>query len=674
MKIQNSKGEVIQVPRHLEKTVKQHIKKGNHQAVSQMFTPQNPQGMQEGPISQPNGMMFADGGYLRPVPGVVYEHGWYPYPAMGYGGQLPENEEMQAQDQDQSVPINVEGSNKAEGTKYQMAEGELLVNNGKIVKNYIHRPPHPTEGTNSDGDVTEQKGLIVIPKKRSREYENADMRTRRAIEKSLTSQQDHRLNKHIQGLRKEGGLTLPFYAKGGEVKCDSCEDKINSGETYGKGGWIQKAIKHPGRCSSPGDKRCPKGSPQYNLAMRFKHGDLKHGDGGYTALPSTTSVHSPYLQPIYDTNLHSQSVNTINDFRKTYSDHLNEVKGKFNVDPKYVKSVQEQLDYYNSLVPKKENGGQVGDSYPIGMGMYKRGGLIYHEGRGLIPNTTLSHNGGAMLMERQPQHSPYRNGGRIKMLVGGDPSFKKPFMFTGDNSPKTNSLNYDSPFTVNPEEADLYSDVERMDKYNNSYSSTNGQSPWYQRQLKSNSYMNLPDSTTERTGYSAWREKPKSQFDFQRAQNTSDVMQGIGVTSNILRGAFEPTSTYSPTNIKPLGYKEIPGNLGYLQGLKTYRTGQAGATSLPEKIARESLYRDTEQDRVLGIAARNVQGYEQYAGRTQAADEFNAQQRMMAWQAKQQAEAAKKAYLSQGLADLGKLGQNRMNNELYNEYLQKFTS
>ncbi len=38
--------------------------------------------------------------------------------------------------------------------------------------------------------------------------------------------------------------------------------------------WIQKAIKHPGRCAHPGDSNCPKGSPQYNLAMRFKKGDI----------------------------------------------------------------------------------------------------------------------------------------------------------------------------------------------------------------------------------------------------------------------------------------------------------------------------------------------------------------------------------------------------------------
>lgn len=41
-----------------------------------------------------------------------------------------------------------------------------------------------------------------------------------------------------------------------------------------KKNWIQKAIKHPGRCTPAPNPDCPKGSPQYNLAMRFKKGDL----------------------------------------------------------------------------------------------------------------------------------------------------------------------------------------------------------------------------------------------------------------------------------------------------------------------------------------------------------------------------------------------------------------
>ncbi len=39
-----------------------------------------------------------------------------------------------------------------------------------------------------------------------------------------------------------------------------------------KKNWIQSAVnpKHKGRCKTMGSAECPKGSPQYNLALRFK--------------------------------------------------------------------------------------------------------------------------------------------------------------------------------------------------------------------------------------------------------------------------------------------------------------------------------------------------------------------------------------------------------------------
>lgn len=40
--------------------------------------------------------------------------------------------------------------------------------------------------------------------------------------------------------------------------------------------FIAKAIKHPGRCKHMGSKECPVGSPQYNLAKRFKAGGDIH--------------------------------------------------------------------------------------------------------------------------------------------------------------------------------------------------------------------------------------------------------------------------------------------------------------------------------------------------------------------------------------------------------------
>ncbi len=42
--------------------------------------------------------------------------------------------------------------------------------------------------------------------------------------------------------------------------------------------WIQKAINpaHKGRCKNMGSEECPVGSPQYNLAKRFKKGGDLH--------------------------------------------------------------------------------------------------------------------------------------------------------------------------------------------------------------------------------------------------------------------------------------------------------------------------------------------------------------------------------------------------------------
>ncbi len=37
-----------------------------------------------------------------------------------------------------------------------------------------------------------------------------------------------------------------------------------------KKNWMQNAVKKPGRCKVMGSAECPKGSPQYNLALRFK--------------------------------------------------------------------------------------------------------------------------------------------------------------------------------------------------------------------------------------------------------------------------------------------------------------------------------------------------------------------------------------------------------------------
>ena len=40
-------------------------------------------------------------------------------------------------------------------------------------------------------------------------------------------------------------------------------------------GWIQKAIKRPGRCTPFPNPDCMPGTPQYNLAKRFNSGEFK---------------------------------------------------------------------------------------------------------------------------------------------------------------------------------------------------------------------------------------------------------------------------------------------------------------------------------------------------------------------------------------------------------------
>tara|TARA_R100001015_G_C4634386_1_gene200803 strand:- start:372 stop:569 length:198 start_codon:yes stop_codon:yes gene_type:complete len=48
--------------------------------------------------------------------------------------------------------------------------------------------------------------------------------------------------------------------------------------------WIKGAIKRPGRCTPFPNPDCMPGTPQYNLAKRFKSGDLsKKKRGGQVA-------------------------------------------------------------------------------------------------------------------------------------------------------------------------------------------------------------------------------------------------------------------------------------------------------------------------------------------------------------------------------------------------------
>lgn len=120
---------------------------------------------------------------------------------MNHGGFIP------------PVMINVEGTGVQSGSPTVMKKGEILSKGGRVLKNYVSRPPHPAEGMNPLGDTNEAQGNVVIPKNRTQEYMRRSLADRRMIEKSLVSQQ---VEREMKSMRK-GGMAK-YCKKGGKVK------------------------------------------------------------------------------------------------------------------------------------------------------------------------------------------------------------------------------------------------------------------------------------------------------------------------------------------------------------------------------------------------------------------------------------------------------------------------
>lgn len=124
---------------------------------------------------------------------------------------------------------------------------------------------------------------------------------------AMTMKKHHGFHKKDDGgfIMHDGDAEFPFLMDDGglifhpsDIEFPYLRKEGGPVEMKGGGNWIQGAIKHPGRCSNPGDARCPKGSPQYNLAMTFKkhHGfhKKKKDDGGLIFHPS--DIEFPYLR------------------------------------------------------------------------------------------------------------------------------------------------------------------------------------------------------------------------------------------------------------------------------------------------------------------------------------------------------------------------------------------
>lgn len=203
------------------------------------------------------------------------------------------------------VPINVEGANFSSGSGPNAKKGELLVLNGKIIKNYVGRPPHPSEGQNPMGNDDAPEGLIVIPKARTAEYLEAGLMKRKQIEKSLVSQQQDREMKKSRKMGDGGyysfGMGEMGMGDGGPIGNPETINDITYG-TMKKGGWIQKAtasIKRRGTegvCTGSkfGSSSCPPGSRRYNLAKTFrKMARSKNEHGGFVD-PVTGQIPNMY--------------------------------------------------------------------------------------------------------------------------------------------------------------------------------------------------------------------------------------------------------------------------------------------------------------------------------------------------------------------------------------------
>ena len=218
--------------------------------------------------------------------------GGSPYGTKRYGGYT----HMANGGQTGLVPINVEGADFSEGSGPDAKKGELLVINGRIIKNYVGRPPHPAEGQNPLGNDDAPEGLIVIPKNRTKEYLEAGLSKRKQMERSLVSQQQDREMKKSRKMGDGGyysfGMGEMGMAYGGPINNpETIRSMMEWGgpDAYKKGGWIQKVTKSikrrgtEGVCTGSkfGSSSCPPGSRRYNLAKTFrKMARSRHEFGG----------------------------------------------------------------------------------------------------------------------------------------------------------------------------------------------------------------------------------------------------------------------------------------------------------------------------------------------------------------------------------------------------------
>ncbi len=185
----------------------------------------------------------------------------------------------------------------------------------------------------------------------------------------------------------------------------------------------------------------------------------------------------------------------------------------------------------------------------------------------------------------------------------------------------------------------------------------------------------LKDNQPDSYGTKDWYSKPQAQRgigrdSFERNQNIGTGMQALGIANNLIE-SFQPVENIKPQKINALQPKYISSNTGARAALGAYRSGKRDLRgNLPGLIEQNSQFQGNEADRLLKISDMNSSIYNQYAGQNLNAQQFNSQADLEAQKTRLMGRAAGRQYRGQALADAGKLGQNRMNNELYYQYLK----
>lgn len=210
--------------------------------------------------------------------------------------------------------------------------------------------------------------------------------------------------------------------------------------------------------------------------------------------------------------------------------------------------------------------------------------------------------------------------------------------------------------------------VQSLPKNQNSVPEAN--SPWYNRKMNSIPSYNAP-RTSLADNIRGFSQKRTSGMDFDKANKYGALMQLPSIANNLIE-SFQPVETIHPKQVNIGGPQYISPNTGRREGLGAYRTGKQQLNgNLPGITALNSMYQGQEADRTLKIGNANSSIYNQWLAQKLGADQFNSQQDLEAQKTTLGGKAMARSYRGQALADIGKVSQNYINNDFYNNWLNK---